>query len=52
MAELKKQKTEVAEKESKETDEKKVGKFNHGDHMVHVFLQTGRKFIPEDKTET
>lgn len=26
------------------SEEKKVGKFTRGDHMVHILLQTGRKF--------
>ena len=26
--------------------DKKVGKFNHGDHMVHLLIQQGKKFIP------
>ena len=27
-------------------EEKKVGKFTHGDHMVHFFIQKGKKFVP------
>ena len=26
--------------------EKKVGKFSHGDHMVHLLIQQGKKFLP------
>ena len=28
-----------------DAEERKVGSFKRGDHMVHVLLQTGRKFI-------
>ena len=27
-------------------EEKKVGKFTHGDHMVHLLIQQGKKFVP------
>ena len=27
-------------------DDKVLGKFTHGDHMVHVLFQKGKKFIP------
>ena len=39
-------------KAPKETADKAVGKFSHGDHMVHLLLQKGKKFIaanPEDR---
>ena len=26
--------------------EQKVGKFVRGDHMVHIFIQKGKKFVP------
>ena len=26
--------------------EKKVGKFTRSDYMVHIFIQSGRKFMP------
>ena len=32
--------------------DKSVGKFTHGDHMVHILFQKGKKFIaasPEDR---
>jgi hypothetical protein len=34
-----------AEKKKEEPKEAKVGKFTRGDHMVHVLLQCGRKFM-------
>ena len=27
-------------------EDKKIGKFTHGDHMVHILFQKGKKFIP------
>ena len=33
-------------------EEKTVGKFTHGDHMVHILIQKGKKFIsscPDDR---
>ena len=32
-------------KKSKAGGEKTVGKFTHGDHMVHLLIQKGKKFI-------
>ena len=41
------QKTQAeGEGEAKGSEEKKVGKFTHGDHMVHFFIQKGKKFVP------
>ena len=41
----KKTEAEADEKKGKE-EEKKVGKFTHGDHMCHIFIQSGKKFVP------
>jgi len=41
-------KPEKSKKGAKE--EKKMGKFTHGDHMVHVLFQKGKKFVFEDQT--
>lgn len=39
-------------KEAKKAGDNAIGKFTHGDHMVHVLFQKGKKFIaadPEDR---
>ena len=33
-------------------NEKKVGKFNHGDHMVHILIQQGKKFVAPIEGDT
>ena len=33
-------------KKDKSGGEKTIGKFTHGDHMVHLLFQKGKKFIP------
>ena len=30
-------------------EEKQMGKFTHGDHMVHILFQKGKKFIFEEE---
>ena len=35
----------AAAKKVKVAKEQTVGKFTHGDHMVHILLQKGQKFI-------
>jgi len=32
-------------------EEKTVGKFIHGDHMVHILFQKGKKFVPDCKDD-
>ena len=36
----------AAKKSGGAAEEKKVGKFINGDHMVHILFQKGKKFIP------
>ena len=36
-------------KKSEGGAEKQMGKFTHGDHMVHILFQKGKKFVFEDE---
>ena len=38
-------KAEPAKKAAAGGGEKQVGKFSHGDHMVHLLIQKGKKWI-------
>ena len=40
------------EKSDATKEEKKIGKFTHGDHMIHLLFQKGKKFVPLTKDET
>jgi hypothetical protein len=32
-------------------EEKMVGKFINGDHMIHILFQKGKKFVPDCKDD-
>ena len=46
MAEEEKKNDAPQEAPAEAKKEQKIGKFNKGDHMVHVFIQKGKKFVP------
>ena len=46
MADEEEKKDANAPSEPHQSTEKKVGKFARGDHMVHIYIQKGKKFVP------